>query len=125
MNVRTHIHSTDRGGVHRSWPVPKLWELARDLPIKEVYPRAIPEFEHLMDQSAGDIWWSRERGIKGDFRMWDMARHTKLVMEANLDYPIILNPLGGVMDGCHRILKAHILGVRLMVQQFDDWPPTA
>ena len=96
---KTQTHSTTIGGVERCWKITDLWDLAANLPVRNVYPTDLPEFEHLMDCQAGDIWWSRERGIKGDFRMWDMRRHCELVMKADLDYPIILNPLGGLMDG--------------------------
>lgn len=117
-----HTHSTNRGGVERRWRVSDLWKLAANLPVRKVYPTDLPEFDHLMDCQAGDIWWSRERGIKGDFRMWDMRRHCELVMKADLDYPVILNPLGGLMDGAHRVMKALILGVPLKVVQFTEWP---
>lgn len=118
-----HTHTTTRGGVERSWLVSRLWELAEGLPVREMDPKELPEFDHLMDQAAGNIWWSRDRGIRGDFRMWDMARHTRLVMEADLSFPILLNPEGGVMDGCHRIMKAYITGQHVLVQKFTDWPP--
>lgn len=117
------IHSTTRGGKHRIWLVSDLWDKAKDLPVTEIPPRELPEFGHLMSMSAASLWWSRSRDTKGEFTMTDMAFHCDLIMSADLSYPIILNPEGGVMDGCHRILKAHILGEKVRVQQFKEWPP--
>ena len=117
-----HTHSTNRGGVERAWRMPDLWDLAAELPVREVYPTDLPEFEHFMNCQTGNIWWSRGEGIKGSFKMWDMRRHCERVMQADLSYPILLNPLGGLMDGAHRVIKALILGVPLKVVQFTEWP---
>lgn len=40
----------------------------------------------------------------------DIARHAKLIEEANLEHPIILAADGRVMDGMHRVCKAWIQG---------------
>lgn len=118
-------HSTYRGDQRRRWSLPKLWELAEGLPVKEMDPQDLPEFEFLMQCPANEIWFSRAEAMRGEpFRMCDVMEHTRRVMEADLNFPILLNPLGGVMDGCHRIMKARMLGLKILVQQFDEWPPT-
>lgn len=43
-------------------------------------------------------------------RVTDMAYHMKRAMNSDLAIPIIIGPLGNVMDGFHRILKATISG---------------
>lgn len=40
----------------------------------------------------------------------DMCMHMRQVQDANLDYPIILDEDGEVMDGRHRIMKALLTG---------------
>ncbi|MBI3973865.1 MAG: hypothetical protein HY332_21520 [Chloroflexi bacterium] len=41
---------------------------------------------------------------------FDIARHAKRIMEADLDYPIIFAAEGNLMDGVHRVAKAYALG---------------
>lgn len=40
-----------------------------------------------------------------------IAEHAKMIDETSLDYPIILDPDGRVMDGMHRVCKALNLGL--------------
>jgi len=71
-----------------------IWE-ARDLPI--------------IDYSIKDI-------IIDDKLFWkldttrDFLVHYEKVSQANLDYPIIINAEGGIMDGRHRLVKAILEG---------------
>lgn len=120
----SQIHTTNRDGWRRSYRVADLWQHAKGLPVKEMDPKDIPEFDWLMNSPANKIWFSREEVMRGEpFRMCDVVAHARRVLEADLSYPILLNPLGGVMDGCHRIMKAHITGQKVLVQQFTEWPP--
>jgi len=118
-----HTCTTNRGGVYRSWPVLDLWELAKDLHTFELPPEQLPEFDFYIDSEPRFFWWSRARGTKEQFTMRDLADHIRRVNDADLSFPILLNPEGGVMDGLHRMMKAHILGVCVRVQQFEEWPP--
>jgi len=38
----------------------------------------------------------------------EIAQHAKQIYEADLSCPNILCPEGGVMDGMHRVCKAHL-----------------
>lgn len=39
-----------------------------------------------------------------------LAEHVKRVNETNLDYPVIMNADGMIMDGWHRVVKALVEG---------------
>ena len=120
---KNHIHQTNRGGVVRTYSMPYLWEKAKNLPVSEMEPTDVPEFEFLMDCDAAAIWGKRpDVGRAFEFKMSDFRHHAKRVMEADLEYPVILNPEGGMMDGIHRLMKALILGEKVKVVQFDEWP---
>jgi hypothetical protein len=126
MSVGEHRHTTVRGGVVRSWLVEDLWKLAEGLPVKEVDPMELPEIEHFLGSEPVTIWgrWNRERQLPDTYTVQHMLEDVTRILEADLSYPIILNPLGGFMDGCHRIMKALATGQKVLVQQFVDWPPT-
>ncbi len=45
------------------------------------------------------------------------------VIEADLSYPIILNDITGVLDGCHRCVKAMLLGhATIRAVRLNDLP---
>jgi hypothetical protein len=75
-------------GKHR-WSVVRLFELARDLPVMEI------PLKHLNVYSIYEKITLRE-----------MVMHMRAVQDADLDFPIILDEDGEIMDGRHRIMKA-------------------
>lgn len=75
------------------WAVARIIALSQDLPVMEVPLACI------------NIWHQYERMNLRDFVM-----HIKAVMDADLNYPIILDEDGELMDGRHRIMKALYLG---------------
>lgn len=118
-----HTHQTNRGGVVRTYTMPYLWEKSKDLPVVEMNPEDIPEFEFLMQCDAADIWARKTKlGKIRQFHMEDFHHHAWRVHMADLSYPIILNPEGGMMDGVHRLMKARLEGVKVRVVRFDEWP---
>jgi len=124
MIEQPHTHSTNRANQAERWVynIPDLWRAAEHLPIMITYPTHLPEFHFLMDTSVANIWWSRQQGTTGSFTMKEMITHTQQILDADLDFPIILNPEGGIMDGIHRVLKAVLLGKTIKVQRFEEWP---
>jgi len=54
-----------------------------------------------------------------DVRLADYAYHARRAMAVDLSIPIIVGPLGGIMDGYHRLMRAlldgeeYVLAVRL------------
>lgn len=76
------------------WSVARLIELSRELPVMEI---PIVHMNIVVDIV--------ERKTVRDFVM-----HMKSVLAADLDYPIILDEDGEIMDGRHRLAKALLEG---------------
>ena len=89
-----------------SWSVPRLFELARELPILEI------PLDHL------NLWYTYER-----LSLRDMVMHMNAVNDADLDRPIILDEDGELMDGRHRLMKAMLTGAEtIKAVRFDENP---
>jgi len=78
---------------HHKWHVPRLFELSKNLPVMEV------PLNHINMYYKYDSMTVRE-----------LAGHMIAVKNANLEYPIILDEDGEIMDGRHRLIKAIIEG---------------
>jgi len=90
-----------------SWDVSRLHELARKLPIMDV------PLNHL------SLYYTYEK-----LTLRQMTMHIRAVNEADLDYPIILDEDGELLDGRHRLMKAMLLGVdTIRAVRFDTNPP--
>lgn len=85
------------------WSVARLIELSKDLPVMRV-----PLLHLNVYQTYKNL------------TLREMAMHIQAVQAADLQYPIILDEDGELMDGRHRILKAmlqrrkSILAVRFL-----------
>ena len=91
------------------WRVKDLYEASKHLSV-----------EWVPVESLAEKPW---KAFEQKSRM-DVARHIKLVLGANLDFPILLSSNGRIMDGNHRIVKAYLLGnERIAVKQFKTDPP--
>ena len=89
-----------------SWSVPRLFELARELPIMDV------PLNHL------SLYYTYEK-----LTLRDMVMHMRAVNAADLDKPIILDEDGELMDGRHRIMKAMLTGAEtIKAVRFDENP---
>ena len=110
--TRQFINTTD--GVTRVWDVARLWELAKELPVK-----AVP----IRDISALDeVTWFGE-GPDGHPTCRRGAEHARRIYAADLDVPVILSCAGWVMDGMHRICKAYLTGrEEIQAVQFPQDP---
>ena len=81
-----------------AWDVERLIELSHVCPVHAVTVDAIGELDRP---------WSGD----DEPRTWrQLIAHMRLVEDADLAYPIILEANGDVMDGRHRIAKAALLG---------------
>ncbi len=95
----------------------QLWELAKDLPVKKVRVSELAGFDDVH-------WFGGPRNLLPTCRA--IADHARDIFECDLSYPIIIAPDGEVLDGWHRICKAHINGVEeLDAVQLTSFPPTA
>lgn len=108
--MATHSNSFD--GKRYVWNVERLWQLAEGLEPFEV---AVESFKEL----DADCWF--EGSTEPTLR--NVAMHSKRIINASLDHPVILNADGSLMDGGHRICKALIEGrERVMAVQFSTMP---
>jgi hypothetical protein len=91
-----------------SWNVARLFELSRSLPILEI------PLDRL------NVWYKYENLTLRDFVM-----HMNAVNNADLNFPIILDEDGELMDGRHRLMKAMLNGCKtIKAVRFDEnpWP---
>lgn len=108
MKISDWVHPNDQMctlGRH-SWSVPRLFELARSLPVMEV------PLDHL------NLYYTYEK-----LTLREMVMHIKAVNAADLDQPIIIDEDGELMDGRHRLMKAMLTGATTVkVVRFDENP---
>lgn len=97
MRKQYHFRPSEHGLY--AWDVDRLVVLAQDQPTEQVPLHAIREVD-------GDYWFSH--GCAPTVRA--VVEHARLINEADLSYPIIIDPQGGVMDGMHRVGKALLIG---------------
>jgi hypothetical protein len=91
------------------WIVSSLWELSKDLPIYEV---------PLVGMDLGQTVWDSV----GD-NFLEFCKHVNLVNNADLSYPILLSPMGYIVDGRHRLAKAIINGhSTIKIQKLSTMP---
>lgn len=83
-----------------AWDVHRLVELTRDLSRESVPLVEIRE----LDES----YWGNEGPERMTCR--EVVDHTRLMLDSDLAFPVILSSDGRVMDGMHRICKALLEG---------------
>lgn len=89
-----------------SWNVARLIEMSRGLSVMEV------DINHL------NVWELYEK-----VTLRDIVMHMRAVLDADLQYPIILDEDGVLMDGRHRIMKAILnCETTIKVVRFDENP---
>jgi hypothetical protein len=88
-------------GLKKTWKTKRLWLLSKDL---EVFDFKVDTFEAIDE----DCWF----GDKHKPTVRNVIRHAKKIVDADLSYPIILNESGIIMDGIHRVCKAHMDGLK-------------
>lgn len=89
-----------------SWSVPRLFELARTLPVMDV------PLNHL------GMYYLYEK-----LTLREIVMHMQAVNNADMDKPIILDEDGELMDGRHRIMKALLTGQEtIKAVRFDENP---
>jgi hypothetical protein len=102
---------------HRAWHIETVWKAARGLPVVQVPVDDIREIDE-------DCWFG---GGGNSPTVRAVVGHTRGILAANSDVPIILSADGQVLDGMHRIAKALLDGrpavpaQRLAVDPEPDW----
>ncbi len=102
MKIRAQYHIRTVGDEKWIWDVRKLIEMSQSLPVEEVGLSSISEYWE-------NYWYGEDQDIP---TCKSVAEHAQLINDACLDYPIILSPDGRIMDGMHRVCKAHIQGLK-------------
>lgn len=100
------------------WNTERLWELSKNLPIRKV------PLENLLSVLDSVRWYGEVKNNGCSYlTVKEVARHAKRIIEASLEYPIILAADGSLLDGTHRIAKAYLLGLtEISAVQFDKNP---
>ena len=88
-----HFRNSERGVL--AWDVHTLIELAGKEPVTEVDVSTIPEID--------ENWWYAH-GQTPTVR--SIVEHLRLIDGVDLDWPVILDPDGRLMDGMHRVARA-------------------
>jgi hypothetical protein len=98
MRKQYHLQNSERGLL--AWDVDRLIDLTSGLTAIDVLLEDIRQLDEL-------FWFSSE----GDLPTCrTIAEHARLINDTSLEYPIILNADGRVMDGMHRVCKAWMTG---------------
>lgn len=105
-------HSTIRDGKRLVWYTEQLWSKARSLTPFDVELSFIRELDE-------DCWFGS--GKKPTLR--EIAAHCERIGAVSLDWPIILNADGSLMDGGHRVCRALLEGRKtIRAVRFDAMP---
>lgn len=110
-----HLRPADEG--FDAWDVDRLVDMAADLPVVEVALSGIREID--------TDYWFQDPLQPPTVR--SVVDHARLIQDADLSWPIILDPGGRVLDGMHRVGKALLEGrsaigaVRLEVLPEPDY----
>lgn len=95
-----HKHGRIIDGRRHFWDVEKLWELSKNLPVHKIKIDSIKE----LDQDC----WFADSGSRPIPTIRNVAFHCQRIINANMEYPILLCSDGQLIDGGHRIAKALI-----------------
>jgi hypothetical protein len=89
------------------WSISRLIELSKHLDILDI------PLDHL------NIYQ-----IYNELSIRDMVMHIRAVNDCDLNFPIILDGDGQIMDGRHRIIKAILMGKKTTkAVRFNETPP--
>lgn len=81
------------------WITRRLWDLAKSLPVFEYDVASFDCFDQ-------DVWFNSQHIPTVN----KVLEHYKKIEKASFEHPIILSKDGVVLDGVHRICRAHLDG---------------
>jgi hypothetical protein len=100
MRKQYHLWPADTG--FDAWDVDRLIHLSRGLPMHAVAVDSVREVD--------TVYWFDASTAAPTVRA--IVEHARLMLDADLSFPVILGPDGRVMDGMHRIARAMLDGKR-------------
>lgn len=115
MSSTVYLPVTDKYPQPRKWHLRVLWRKSENLQKKKM------KVDTLWNDRYNKAWcWQHENEIiNNEFFLHHMQR----VLEADLNYPIILSEEGYIFDGVHRLMKAKHLGMQYIEYvQFEKDP---
>ena len=98
MRKQYHLWPADTG--FDAWDVDRLIGLSRGLPAQAVAVDSVREVD--------SVYWFDGSAPGPTVRA--IVEHARLILDADLSFPVILGPDGRVMDGMHRIARALLEG---------------
>ncbi len=112
---RSRTHRRDVDGQMHIWEVDRLIALAATLPVER---RPVADFDRDLDE----VWWFGGPDHQPTVRA--VIDHARRIASVDLAFPIILSAEGIVVDGMHRVAKAHMdAKAEIAVVQFAVDPP--
>ncbi len=98
--MRKQYHLWPAGTGFDAWDVDRLISLARGLPVHAVTVESVCEVD--------TVYWFDGSTTAPTVRA--IVKHARLMLDADLSFPVILGPDGRVMDGMHRIARVMLEG---------------
>ena len=113
--ISGQTYSERSDGWKKYWKVEDLWEVAEGLPIEYI------PLQLLTDQLEGTYW---TQGEEEDVTPQWVLGHTRRILKADLNYPILVNSENTIVDGIHRLCRAVLDGRDdIAVQRIEELPP--
>lgn len=98
MRKQYHLWPSDTG--FDAWDVDRLIALSRELPVHAVRVDSVREVD--------TVYWFDASTAPPTVRA--IVEHARLMLDADVSFPVLLGPDGRVMDGMHRIARAMLDG---------------
>lgn len=98
--MRKQYHFWPAGEEFDAWDVSRLISLSSGLPVHDIPVDSVREVD--------TAYWFE--GSTGAPTVRAVVEHARLMLDADLSFPVILGPDGRVMDGMHRIARAMLEG---------------
>lgn len=111
MRKQYHFKPSPKG--YLAWDVERLIDLSRNLKVMQTPLTEICELD--------EPYWYGEKSSIPTCR--SVVDHMQLILEVDLDFPIILAADHSVMDGMHRVARALLDGqTTILAKKFDKTP---
>tara|TARA_B100000927_G_C16263430_1_gene388402 strand:+ start:81 stop:449 length:369 start_codon:yes stop_codon:yes gene_type:complete len=104
MSSTVYLPKTNKYNHPRQWKLKDLWELSNNLNTNTI------NVDKLWNERYAKVWcWQHENEeLNNEFFLHHMQR----VLNADLNYPIILSEEYYILDGVHRLMKCKYLNIK-------------